>query len=79
MTTDTTGDTLENAPTAGQRVEDAVTYARGRLEDAAAYFRDRDARDILDDVKEYAKAHPTQALIGAAILGLVAGQLIRRR
>ena len=76
--TGATPDTFENVPSAGQRVEDAVSYARVRLEDAADYFRDHDARAILDDAMQYAKTHPAQALIGAVVLGFVAGQLIRR-
>ena len=76
--TGTTRDTIEDVPSTGQRVEDAVTYARERLEHAADYFRDREPREILDDVMEYAKTHPTQALIGAVVLGFVAGHLIRR-
>ena len=76
--TGVTGDRFESVPSAGQRVENAVTYARERRETASDYFRDRDARAIRDDVVEYAKTHPSHALIGAVVLGFVVGRLIRR-
>jgi ElaB/YqjD/DUF883 family membrane-anchored ribosome-binding protein len=56
-------------------------FARGtadKLGATADYLRNHDARDIVDDVKSFAKAHPTQALVGAVALGFLAGRLFRR-
>jgi len=77
--TGTTGSTLEDAAAdTRDRVEDAASHARQRLEDAVGYFREHGVQDVVSDVMDYAKTHPAQAIIGAAVLGFVAGQLIRR-
>ena len=35
-------------------------------------------RDVVTDLKSYVKAHPTQALVGAAVVGFMAGRLLQR-
>ena len=35
-------------------------------------------KDLLEDLRGYAMAHPGQALAGAVVAGFLAGQLIRR-
>ena len=34
--------------------------------------------DALDEVTRYARTHPAQALIGAAVIGFIAGRMVRR-
>jgi hypothetical protein len=64
---------------AGRRVvEDTAGAVRSGLTKTVQYFRENDARAIGGDVKSYLKSHPTQALIGAAVLGVIAGRMMRR-
>jgi ElaB/YqjD/DUF883 family membrane-anchored ribosome-binding protein len=48
------------------------------LSATADYVRDNSMRDAVVDLKDYVKAHPTQALIGAAVVGFLAGRLLQR-
>ena len=57
------------------RAADAVERQTNR---ALAYFRDVDARKMMDDLTGYVRSHPAQALVGAVVLGFVTGRLIRR-
>ena len=59
-------------------VNRAATGIRDQVSSAADYFRDNGAQEVMDDVTKYVKSHPTQALIGAAVLGFVAGRMGRR-
>lgn len=45
---------------------------------SANYMRENTMRDMLRDLEEYVKAHPTPALIGAMCMGFVAGRTLRR-
>jgi ElaB/YqjD/DUF883 family membrane-anchored ribosome-binding protein len=45
---------------------------------SADYFRNNGVQQIAEDVREYAKANPTQALIGAAFVGFCLGRLMTR-
>ena len=75
----TTRDEFEDAASqVKDRIEDATSQVRDRVEGAVEYFRERGMQDLVDDLTRYVKSHPTQALIGAAVLGFVAGQIIRR-
>jgi ElaB/YqjD/DUF883 family membrane-anchored ribosome-binding protein len=35
-------------------------------------------RDMFSDLEGYVKAHPTQALLGAVVMGLLVGRTMRR-
>jgi ElaB/YqjD/DUF883 family membrane-anchored ribosome-binding protein len=48
------------------------------LSTTADYVRDNTMRDVVTDLKGYVKAHPTQALVGAAVVGFMAGRLLQR-
>jgi ElaB/YqjD/DUF883 family membrane-anchored ribosome-binding protein len=45
---------------------------------SADYFRNNGVQQIAEDLRDYAKANPTQALIGAAFVGFFIGRLISR-
>jgi len=45
---------------------------------AADSLRDSDAADVAGQVVDYFKAHPNQAIIGAAFAGFVVGRLMSR-
>jgi ElaB/YqjD/DUF883 family membrane-anchored ribosome-binding protein len=44
----------------------------------ASYMRENTMGDMLRDLGEYVKAHPTPALIGAICVGFLAGRTLRR-
>lgn len=48
------------------------------LSATADYVRDNTMRDVVTDLTSYVKAHPTQALVGAAVVGFMAGRLLQR-
>jgi ElaB/YqjD/DUF883 family membrane-anchored ribosome-binding protein len=52
--------------------------AADTLDAGAQYVRNTPVRDVFSDLRSYAKAHPTQALVGAALVGFLAGRLGRR-
>lgn len=47
------------------------------VETAAAYLKDKSVEDIVKDVEIYMKEHPTQALLGAVLAGIVVGRILR--
>ena len=47
------------------------------LETASTYLRDNEAADIMDDVEQYVREHPMQALAGAVIGGFVLARVLR--
>lgn len=53
--------------------------AANRLDATKQYFREHDAKAIAADAKDYARSHPTQALIGAAAVGFLIALVMRRR
>lgn len=52
--------------------------ARDRVNTTVDYFRQHDLRAIGKDCQRYLQSHPTQALIGAVVLGFLAGRVLRR-
>jgi len=56
----------------------AVDKAKDTLDSAVDYVRDYDVDAIVDNAKRYAKANPVQVLIGALVVGFVAGRMLRR-
>jgi ElaB/YqjD/DUF883 family membrane-anchored ribosome-binding protein len=68
-----------------ESVEDGMNVARrfahqasATLDDATRYFRESDSSKIAADLTQYVKNNPLPALAGAAVLGFVAGRLLRR-
>ena len=82
-----------DAATAGERVIDTVSDMSQTATDSARrlaretvagvqrgadYFRNNGIQQVADDLRDYAKSNPTQALIGAAVLGFCLGRLMSR-
>jgi ElaB/YqjD/DUF883 family membrane-anchored ribosome-binding protein len=61
-----------------QKAMDYGQQAASALDDAATYVRENTMRDIVSDAGKAIKANPIPAVIGAVIVGFVAGQLLRR-
>lgn len=48
-----------------------------QLENVAGWFESREPADVLDEVRRFARRRPGTFLLGAAVLGLVAGRITR--
>jgi len=67
----------------GRKAKDTATeYTRKAADQfnaATDYFRGHDMKEIADDAKAWVRENPTQAIIGAAVVGFLAAALLRRR
>jgi len=72
-------DVIESQTTAAVDVmKETAAGVRQKIDDAVEFVRDGGLRTMADDAASYLKAHPTQALIGAVVLGFWAGRMARR-
>ena len=55
----------------------AAQEAAGRVRGVASWLDQREPGDLLDGVRDFARRHPGQFLLGAAAAGVVAGRLTR--
>lgn len=62
----------------GDRVADAAHAAADKLEVSASYVRKNNRGAILRDVQDIIKAHPGKVVLGAVVLGFLAGRTFRR-
>lgn len=69
--------TAEKLP-GGPAVTQFAHKAADKIGATADYVRDHGMKDMLVDMESYVKSHPTQALIGAAVVGFLAGRAMRR-
>jgi ElaB/YqjD/DUF883 family membrane-anchored ribosome-binding protein len=53
------------------------TKVADSMEKTAGYLREHDTTEMLDDVEQYVKDHPMQAVAGAVIGGFVIGRILR--
>lgn len=56
---------------------DLLRQASGRISGAAGWLGDRDPGSVLREVKSFARRRPGTFIVGAAVLGVVAGRLTR--
>lgn len=47
------------------------------MEKTAGYLRERDTAEILDDLEQYVREHPMQAVAGAVVGGFLIGRILR--
>jgi ElaB/YqjD/DUF883 family membrane-anchored ribosome-binding protein len=74
---DSVADTAADlASQAASQMSDVAAQAQKKV---TSYLREHDTQEMLADLRAYVKAHPTQALIGAAAFGFLAAALLRRR
>jgi hypothetical protein len=62
----------------GDRVAELAHSTADSLKSSARYVRKHDGGRMVDDIESLIKAHPGKALLGAVILGFVAGRAFRR-
>ena len=60
----------------GMPAQAGVKVAEG-METAASYLREHNTEELLTDVEQYVRQHPTQALVGAIFAGFVIGRVLR--
>ena len=72
-------DVIESQATAAVDVmKETAVSVRQKMDDAVQFVRDGGLRTMADDAAGYLRAHPTQALIGAVLIGFWAGRMARR-
>jgi ElaB/YqjD/DUF883 family membrane-anchored ribosome-binding protein len=47
------------------------------MEKTAGYLREKDTQQIMDDVEDYVREHPVQAIAGALVGGFVLARILR--
>ena len=67
-----------NTDTLPANVSQLAHQAADKLDATAGYVRENTMQDALADLEAYVKAHPTQALLGAAVVGFCAGRMLSR-
>ena len=66
-------DSLPGGPDVGRFARRAADKIGG----AAQYLRDHEVKDMMSEVQSFVKEHPAQALLGAAVVGFLAGRARR--
>ena len=61
----------------GQTVSGFAHQTADKLNATADYVREHAVSDMAGDVQSFVKAHPMQAIIGAAVVGFLAGRAAR--
>lgn len=68
-----------NADRLPARVGQFAHDAADKMSVTADYVRGHTMQDALADVSRYVTAHPTQALLGAAVVGFFTGRMLSRK
>ena len=61
----------------GDDVSRFARRAADRIGGAAQYLRDHEVKDMMSEVRDFIKEHPAQALVGAVVVGFLAGRSMR--
>lgn len=62
----------------GADVSRFARRAADKIGGAAQYLREHEVKDMMSEAESFIKEHPTQALLGAALVGFLAGRSMRR-
>ncbi len=77
-----TADMLDGAASrigsSGDSMAHAAHATADRLASSATYVRDNGAKAMVGDIESMIKAHPGKFLIGAVVVGFLAGRAFRR-
>jgi hypothetical protein len=73
------GDDLEKMASQGEggMAADVASDVAGRVKRLSSHLDGREPRDLLDDVRSFARRKPGTFLLGALVSGMVAGRLTR--
>jgi len=61
----------------GADVSRFARRAADKMGGAAQYLREHEVKDVMSEVQSFVKEHPAQALLGAALVGFLAGRSMR--
>ena len=61
----------------GPEVSRFARRAADKIDGAAQYLREHEVKDVMSSVETLIKEHPAQALLGAALVGFIAGRSMR--
>jgi ElaB/YqjD/DUF883 family membrane-anchored ribosome-binding protein len=67
-----------NASKLPSSVSPYAHQAANKLGDTADYVRGNRVQDMVSDLGKFVKANPTQAIVGALVIGFFAGRMLRR-
>lgn len=74
-------DAIDSAATrvsaGGDHVAEAAHATADRLGSGATWLRDTSGQDLMHHVREMVKEHPGRTLLGAALVGYLAGRMLR--
>jgi len=73
------GDLKVQAQEYGQKIQDAAVKARDYAGERFKDLQGKDAKELVEDAKEFARQKPGQALAISAVVGLIVGLIIKRR
>jgi ElaB/YqjD/DUF883 family membrane-anchored ribosome-binding protein len=77
-TVDSTAATLrDRADQFASRTSNAVHNVTDKLQSAADYIRDNDARAMIEDIPDFMRRYPAQSLAAAAVVGFLAGRALK--
>ena len=62
-----------------ERATGAAHATADRLQSAAEYLRENDARAMMEDIGDWVRRYPAQTLAAAAVLGFFAGRAMKGR
>jgi ElaB/YqjD/DUF883 family membrane-anchored ribosome-binding protein len=62
----------------GADVSRFARRAADKIGGAAQYLREHEVKDMMSEAESFIKEHPAQALLGAALVGFLAGRSMRR-
>jgi ElaB/YqjD/DUF883 family membrane-anchored ribosome-binding protein len=57
--------------------ETVGTTAADTMEKTASYLRENDTQAMLNDIENYVREHPAQAVLGAVAVGFLVGRILR--
>jgi len=61
----------------GAEVSRFARRAADKIGGAAEYLREHEVKDMMSEVESFVKEHPAQALLGAVVVGFLAGRSMR--
>jgi ElaB/YqjD/DUF883 family membrane-anchored ribosome-binding protein len=61
----------------GEKVSGFAHQAADTMSGTAQYLRDHDVKDMASDLQKFVENHPLPAIIGAAVVGFLAGRAAR--